>query len=122
MKLRIRANTIRLRLSQSEIKSLETGNSVEASLFFEPKFKYKIEVQTIDKIACNYEDNSLVISLPSQEVRAWVGSEQVGIRGIQILENGDEIKILVEKDFRCLVPRGEEEDLDTFTHPKEHSK
>jgi hypothetical protein len=120
MKLRIRANTIRLRLSQSEIKTLEAGNSVEASLFFEPKFKYKTQVQDIDKIACKYEDNSLTVSIPSQEVAVWTGSEQVGIRGIQMLENGDEIKILVEKDFRCLVPRGEDEDLDTFAHPKKH--
>ena len=120
MKLRIRANTIRFRLSQSEIKTLEAGDFVEANLFFEPKFRYKIEVQNTDKIACKYEDNSLTVSLPKQEVRIWTGSEQVGIRGIQTLENGEEIKILVEKDFRCLVPRGEEEDLDTFKHPKQH--
>lgn len=118
MKLRIRANTIRLRLSQSEIKTLELGDSVEASLFFEPKFAYQVKVGEIDKIEATYKDNSLLISLPKKEVSNWTASEQIGIRGIQTLENGEEIKVLVEKDFRCIIAREEVEDLDTFAHPR----
>ena len=61
------------------------------------------------------KDNA--IRLPETLVLAWVTTEQVSIQGEQILDDGEKLSILVEKDFACLAPRPGEDESDMFTHP-----
>ena len=61
------------------------------------------------------KDNA--IRLPETLVLAWVTTEQVSIQGEQILDDGEKLSILVEKDFACLAPRSGEDESDMFAHP-----
>ena len=57
--------------------------------------------------------------LPEAEVRQWASTEQVSIAANETLDDGDLLKILVEKDFACLAPREGEDESDIFPHPQE---
>ena len=45
-------------------------------------------------------DNVLTVSLPEGAVLAWAMTEQAVIRGEQLLEGGDKLDVIVEKDRR----------------------
>ncbi len=55
--------------------------------------------------------------LPESEVRQWASTEPVSIAADETLDDGDALKILVEKDFACLSPREGEDESDMFLHP-----
>jgi len=42
----------------------------------------------------------------------------VSISGEQVLADGDQLKILVEKDFVCLTNREDEDESDMYPHPE----
>jgi len=42
----------------------------------------------------------------------------VSIAASQILDEGDQLSILVEKDFACLAPREGEDETDMYPNPK----
>lgn len=42
--------------------------------------------------------------------------EQVSIEAEEILDDGDHLKILLEKDFACLAPREGEDESELYSH------
>lgn len=62
-------------------------------------------------------DCVMTVRLPEATVLAWATSEQVSIDGEQLLEDGEAVRILVEKDFTCLAPRDGEDESDMYPHP-----
>lgn len=71
--------------------------------------------------AAFYSENTITVRLPETVVLAWATTEQVSISAEQILEDGEKLTILVEKDFACLVPRDGEDESDMYTHPDKTS-
>lgn len=67
--------------------------------------------------AAFYSDNKITIRLPETVVLAWVTTEQVSIEGEQVLDDGEKLAILVEKDFACLAPRPGEDESDMYANP-----
>lgn len=124
MKIRIRDNSIRLRLTQNEVLQAKEQGLVEAYTQFAEglSWKYRLVTFTEEKPKAALTPEGITVYLPKSEVTVWADTAQVGIRGEQ--DNGSEktLKILVEKDFKCLKPRNPEEDADTFPHPAEGSK
>ena len=55
--------------------------------------------------------------LPVSEVQDQASTEQVSIEAEEILDDGDHLKILIEKDFACLAPREDEDESDMYSHP-----
>lgn len=121
MKLRIRDNSIRLRLMRTEVDELKDTGVVSASTSFPggKTFKYRVESSpaTVSPAAV-LADSEMSIRLPEATVVAWATSDEVSMRGEQPLEDGGELKILVEKDFVCLTGREDEEDeTEMYPHP-----
>ncbi len=113
MKLRIKGNTIRLRLTRTEVAEIGTGNEVREITEFTPnsQFIYSVQASANEVVTAKFENNCMYIFLPQAISAAWAVSDEVGIEADQ-----DQLKIIIEKDFACLSPRGEE-DSDTFEHP-----
>lgn len=59
----------------------------------------------------------IVVTIPSDVVSAWAGSEEVGIRAEQPTNSGGILRILVEKDFACLTQREGEDDSAAYPNP-----
>jgi hypothetical protein len=119
MKVRIQANSIRVRLTQSEVRRIAGGSSVEQTTTFSPLAKLCSRVESssqVEKPIATFENQYLTLSLPSNEARHWAESEEVGIETDQPVGDGTSLRIIIEKDFECLHPRGEEI-ADAFPRP-----
>jgi hypothetical protein len=114
MKLRIRGNTLRYRLTQGEVAALAEGRAVvEEVVFGEGRFTYEIVAGKgapgMDVHASAWR---ISVVIPGELARAWGESEEVGLSA-----DANGIKLVVEKDFACLKPRAGEEDADAFPNP-----
>lgn len=119
MKLRIQDNSIRLRLTRSEVDALVADGSVTASVSFPngARLEYSLETSSLTgQPQAQFAMDRLVVQIPQAVARRWAVTEEVSITGGERLEEG-ELSILVEKDFACLTPREGEDESDMFPHP-----
>ena len=119
MKLRVKNNSIRLRLTQSEVARLGDAGRVEETIEFglEPRQQlvYTLEITTAEKnVYAAIENNRVTIFVPKTQADEWIKSEQVSIKIDQSIGGGKILSLLVEKDFACLEPRATEGDSDSF--------
>jgi hypothetical protein len=121
MKLRIRSNSIRFRLTQSEVAQFGESGYIEEAIDFggspSSRLIYALTATTEDNVASEFEDGKITVSIPSIQVRQWVDSDQVGIETDRNIGDGDKLRILIEKDFACAAPRDGEDDSDAFPNP-----
>lgn len=120
MKLRIRDNSIRLRLERAEVETLRDDGLVTSRTAFPGgrEFGYVVESSPASvNPGAVLSDSTVTVRLPETTVLAWANSEQVSIAGEQRLAEGDMLSILVEKDFACLAPREGEDESDMYPHP-----
>lgn len=120
MKLRIQANSIRVRLTQSEVRHIADGGRVEQITGISPLAKFCSRIESspdVERPVAMFEDQCLTLRLPSMEARQWAESEQIGIEAEQPIGDGTSLRILVEKDFECLHPSAEET-RGAFPNPK----
>ena len=120
MKLRIRDNSLRLRLMQAEVSQLRDEGVVAASTNFPDgrEFRYVLEASPASvRPGASLDGSTITIRVPESTARDWADSNEVGIRGELELEAGGKLSILVEKDFACLAPREGEDESDMYPHP-----
>jgi hypothetical protein len=60
-----------------------------------------------------------MVSVPGSLGLNWAVTEEVGVYGEQTLPTGGTLIMAVEKDFRCLDPRRDEDESDNFDNPLE---
>ena len=112
MKLRIRGNSIRLRLTKGEVERFANGEPVEETIDLTPvKFVYELCVGEVESITASFDGGRMTVSVPELEAREWASTETVG------MEAGDRVRVLIEKDFACVKPRAGEDESDMFDHP-----
>lgn len=119
MKLRIKGNTLRLRLSKSEIAKIGSEGYVEDAIGFggNARLKYAMQVSDTPLLSASLENCVITVHLPKALANIWVETEQVGFEIHQPLDNGESLYILVEKDFQCLTTRPNEDESDNYAHP-----
>jgi hypothetical protein len=121
MKLRIKGNSVRLRLMQSEVATFQkTGKVSEMIDFGTNTLVYQIQKTENDTIKATFENQTITVFIPNETGQSWANSNQIGIEAALSLE-GKVLKILVEKDFKCLTDRPSEDESDAYPHPKEGS-
>jgi hypothetical protein len=116
MKLRFQGNTLRLRLSQSDVTRFAESGRVEEQVIFAPgqTLGYVIEsgaVNGADAIRASFDDGTIRVTIPSPVATHWIEGNEVGIEG-----SHGPLHILVEKDFQCL-HRDAPQDADAFPNP-----
>ena len=121
MKLRIRGNSIRLRLKRGEVDRLAAGNRlVEETEFPESAFSYSLELSDNEDMVASFASGRIAISMPREIIPEWADTDLVSLYTEQKLSDESMLEILVEKDFSCLEPghhRNCEDDKDTYPHP-----
>lgn len=125
LKLRIRDNSIRLRLSQREVESVNATGLVRGRVPFagSNSFDYVLESSPATvRPEAHISNNVLTVRIPQLDIKQWAESEQVSIASDQVLNDGEQLKILIEKDFACLAPREGEDESDMFPHPDADSE
>src|SRR5262245_17428494 len=119
MKLRIRGNSIRLRLTKGEVDQFRTKGEVSESVNFgDSVMRYSLRAAVDGDMPCaSFGDGELSIIVPKHYGDAWAESDEVGIEGAQPVGDGQALRILIEKDFECLAERPGEDDSDAFPNP-----
>jgi len=103
MKLRIHANSLRLRLSRSEVEQLQQTGICTESLRFGSgsQLDYSLEVSSRIRVAeASYSNNCIRVLLPLDIAEAWAASSEVSLSITHSI--GDAPAVLIEKDFQCL--------------------
>ncbi|MGZ3710271.1 MAG: DUF7009 family protein [Bdellovibrionota bacterium] len=122
MKLRIRGNSLRFRLTRGEVSRIGDGVAVEECIRFSPhpahRLEYRIAPGTTGSIHASFFQNRIEVALPFNVAKEWAASEQIGLCREQEVIPGLNLKILIEKDLACLTPRLGEDDSDAFPNPK----
>jgi hypothetical protein len=117
MKLRIQGDSLRLRLTRSEVAELHEGSAVEETAHFGggPGLTYRIlKCAGVAGIRSELADGTITVHIPASAVDAWATSDEVGIAA-----RDGVLRILIEKDFRCLTRPREEDEPDAYPHPAE---
>ncbi len=113
MKLRMHSNSVRLRLSRSEVDALNQNGHVEECIQFSPDrtLWYSVECAEIPAPSATLEGSVIQVKLPRGEVQRWAESDQTGIEATQ-----GPLRLFIEKDFKC-IHRDSPEDADSFPSP-----
>ena len=120
MKLRIKGASLRLRLTQAEVRALCEQGRVEETVPFAPgtELIYRLTRDAaIGQISASLRNNVLEIRVPERMANEWCTSQQVTLAHTQAVSQGT-LRITLEKDFACLAPRTDEDESDNFPHPQ----
>ncbi len=120
MKLRIRGNSIRIRVSKLELAQIAEAGSTEDEIRFAPAaaLRYRVDVKESGPVEAKFQGSLISVIVPKSEVERWLAPEQVAIEGRQAIGDGTHLRILLEKDYTCLAPRGDEDDSELFANPQ----
>ncbi|MBD3627808.1 hypothetical protein [Cyclobacterium sp.] len=121
MKLRINDNSIRLRLSQSEVSSIGQGLPLhqELKLGKEQVLIYSLIPGDFGKMPeARFLNQKLEVYLPAKLGEDWAKTDEISIRHVQNEGKDFECMLLIEKDFQCLHQRPDEDERDNFPNPK----
>ncbi|AZQ62606.1 hypothetical protein EI427_10260 [Flammeovirga pectinis] len=117
MKLRLKDNSIRLRLNVNDLNTLNNDGEVwEVSQLGKTTFTYGVKSIEKGEMSAEMEDNRLKFCLTVDQIEDWVKTSRVGYSSVQNNEDGSELKLLIEKDFKCLTDR-EEDESSNFENP-----
>lgn len=114
MKLRLKGNSLRLRLTQTEVLRLRDHGTVEESTDFGhgEVLTYRIQSLGTEPVHADFRDGSLTVVAPAEGVRVWAVADDVGLYA-QL----GALQIAIEKDFRCLTHRADEQEADAYPNP-----
>lgn len=116
MKIRIRGNSIRYRLDKKDIQSLKEQQKVEeTTMIGAAALHFCIKAKTSGP-AIKLEQTGIHLSIPADQLNTWTETEQVGFSLELPNPDGSVLSILIEKDFKCLTERNEDESL-AFENP-----
>jgi len=122
MKLRIKGNSLRLRVSRSELTRLMQIGRIEETIRFAPEkdatLTYALEQSVgYEAMTVRWRPQEVAVLLPQEEARGWSEGDQVGL--YCDCRVGEEIlAVMVEKDFACL-DGTEADNEDTFPNPNQ---
>lgn len=120
MKLRIKGDSLRLRLAQGEMRTLAERGEVEDRVTFAggTALRYRLRVDgNISDISASYDQNVIEILLPGTLADRWCATDLVTLSASETTGEG-ELRIVLEKDWACLTPREGEDESDNFPHPR----
>lgn len=122
MKLRIKGNTLRLRLLRSEVERLEHAGVVTDEIRFgvdtDQALKYSIAASDgVEVVTAQFNDNQILILIPESDAIDWTTTERVGIEAVQDVGENTELSILIEKDFECTGRPDDPDKADAFPNP-----
>jgi len=119
MKIRIKGNSIRYRLTKTEIDNFEKDGWLEEKTEFKngPSFYYRLERKPgIENMEASFSGNKICIFVPEKIASDWTTTDAVGFDTKMKIGEGKELFLLIEKDFVCL-DHTLEDQSDNFPNP-----
>lgn len=104
MKLRIKDNSLRLRLDQEDMAAFKVAGRVEAATLFGDgaRFQYALEASAdVDRLTARMEGSRIAIFVPEALAEEWVQTDRVSLEAEQATGEDAALHLLVEKDLGC---------------------
>jgi hypothetical protein len=123
VKLRIKGDSLRLRLTRGEVQQLAAAGSVEDQTHITSHgvLIYRLRrAARATELAATFENGAIDIQVPEGAAREWCDTELVTLQNVQ-RHGSVALRITVEKDYACLAPRTDEDESDNFSHPAQRS-
>ncbi|WP_394971016.1 DUF7009 family protein [uncultured Croceitalea sp.] len=119
MKIRIKGNSVRFRLTKTEVQALcEKGIAREKTTFNESNFVYAVKVSDkYDNLHASFLNLGIILFIPPSLLSDWHLNDQVGFYHTQTLEYGQQLELKLEKDFVCMDETVEDQS-DNYPNPK----
>ena len=119
MKIRIKGNSVRLRLTRSEVDQLASeGQVTETTDFGDSLFSYSLHAEEgINDLQAGFGMGAMTIRMAANTAKEWAKNETVGFSNSMALPNGSQLFLLVEKDFKCIDADVTEDQSDNFENP-----
>jgi len=119
MKIRIKGNSIRLRLTKTEITNFGKQGALADKTSFggEVFFGYALEQKPgITELEASFSENRITVFVPETMAQEWVSTDIVGFENKMDIGNGQQLFLLIEKDWVCLDNTFEDQS-DNFPNP-----
>jgi|HubBroStandDraft_5_1064220.scaffolds.fasta_scaffold249927_2 hypothetical protein len=121
MKLRCKGNSIRLRVTRSELNRLQAGERVQETIHFPPSPKvrlaYALEIGSHSQpVSVTFVDQQVIVSVSQDQLASWSGEHQVGVYASLPVDETTALEVAIEKDFACL-DLSDADNIDTFANP-----
>jgi hypothetical protein len=120
MKLRLRGNSLRLRLTKSEVDQLARTGTVTEQVRFSPSQLFSYTLRALSEqipLRASFDQQTVIVELSKPAVEAWAAADTVGIHGRHPTGDSEALAISIEKDFACLERRSSGEDHDSYPNP-----
>lgn len=118
MKLRIKGDTLRLRLSRAEAEIFARDGSVSDAIHFPGggRLVYALGRTNGAAAAVRFDGAAVRVELPAADAAAWLATDE-GFQAALPLDSGQTLNILIEKDLQCLHRREGEDESDLYPNP-----
>ncbi|AYL95062.1 DUF7009 family protein [Mucilaginibacter celer] len=112
MKIRIKGNSIRYRLTKTDVANFDRDGYLEETTSFGAQvFKYALQRSANTELAAGFNNNCITIYMPIDMAYEWTNTDRVGFES-----TGNQLYLLIEKDFVCL-DNVTEDQSDNYPHP-----
>ena len=104
MKLRLKGDSIRLRLDQDDLAQFADHGRVEAATPFgkEASLRYVLRASTeVDHLTVHGEEGEVVIHVPAALAEEWAQTDRVSLEARPSIGGERTLHVLVEKDLGC---------------------
>jgi hypothetical protein len=121
MKLRIKGNSIRLRVTPSEVKHLLRCGEIQEYVQLTANPMDRLKYAVVSSLSgptttVAYLLGDITVSVPEVQLKEWAGSDNIGIYADLALGDNWALSVAIEKDFACL-DRSDADNKDTFPNP-----
>ena len=102
MKLRIEADSLRIRVSEDELAAFERDGRLEDKTRFGPGMALTyclVRDRSATDPRADLEGGTIHIRLPVEDCNTWCTSDEEAIQGRQAIGGEEQLDIAVEKDF-----------------------
>lgn len=112
MKIRIKGNSLRYRLTRSEVERVAiTGYLEETISFGDTCLTYAIQKTSDENMCATLSNSRITLFMPEWMTQEWIKTDRIGF---EHTHHG--LYLLVEKDFVCL-DNVTEDQSDNYPHP-----
>lgn len=120
MKIRIKGNSVRYRLSKTDVDILTSAGYHEEQTSFGPAIlKYALQrKEDADELSADYKDHMITTYIPASFLEGWDKNDVIGLDARMPIGNEEILYLLIEKDFKCLDDTTEDQS-DNYDNPNQ---
>lgn len=118
MKIRIKGNSLRLRLSKTDVARITTVGYLEERTLFGPRtFIYALQrTDEGDALTADFDGGKITMYVPQSLIIDWEVNDVITFENSMEVSDSEQLHLLLEKDFQC-IDNSIEDQSDNFVNP-----